>query len=103
MLLNPCPLSTRDFTVSVGKPLMFSEASDLGFKAGEVPGAQLYDDACDVGITLTSHHTGEKTHWFQSKDLVVAGELQGWTYKPAPETLRKFPKLKGWEVHILND
>lgn len=104
MLLNPCPLNTKDFTVSVGAPLMFAEASTLGFKAGEVPGGQLYDDACDVGITVTSHLTGEVTHWYKTQeDLVVHDEVQGWIYKPTPETLRKKPHLKAWEIHILND
>lgn len=104
MLLNPCQLSTRDFTVATGKPMMFAEASSLGFRAGQVPGGQLYDDACDEGITLISHRSGDKTHWYRTQEgLVVAGELQGWIYKPTTETLRKQPQLKDWEVHILND
>lgn len=104
MLLNPCQLSAQSFTVAVGKTLMFAEASTLGFKAGEVPGGQLYDDACDLGITVINHRSGAKTHWYKAQeDLVVHDEVQGWIYRPTAETVRKMPQLAGWEVHILND
>lgn len=103
MLLNPCQLSTRDFVVSFGKPLMFAEASTLGFRAGEVPGGQLYDDACDEGITLISHRSGARSHWYRTAAVIECGEVISWVYKPAPETVRKHPKLADWEVQILND
>lgn len=105
MLLNPCPLSTRRLVVNLEKHLMFAEASELGFRPGVIPGGRLYDDACDAGITLTSHLTNAVTHWFhaESEDVVSDGETHVWRFKPAFETIAKHPHLAGWELHILND
>ena len=103
MQLNPCPLQAQWFTSDRGRKLMFADASDLGFKAGQVPGGALYDDAADFGITLRNTDKGTVAHWYESDMLFHNGEQIGWRYKPTNETLRKHPNLKGWEVHILND
>lgn len=103
MLLNPCPLDAHRFTTKWGAKVIFADASDLGFRAGQVPGGRLYDDACDEGITVINHRNGMHTHWFRSDDIVIGDEVQGWTYKISPETVAKVPHMKGWEVHILND
>ena len=105
MLLNPCPLSTQRLVVNLEKHLMFAEASDLGFRAGVIPGDRLYADAADAGLTLTSHLTGAVTNWFhaESEDVVKEGETLVWRFKPAYETVARHPHLAKWEVHILND
>lgn len=56
-LLNPSPLPTSRFTWVPAEGLFVAEASDLGrdFRLGQV-----YDDACDVGLTLVSHVTGAR-------------------------------------------
>jgi hypothetical protein len=103
MLLNPCPLQTTQFSISPEHKNFVAEASDLGFKPGQSPYGLLYDDACDAGLTLTNPLTGASTHWMLSQEDTDEGDIVAWIYKPLPETLRKFPKLQHWEVHILND
>ncbi len=55
MILHPTRVSTRRFTYHEG--VFTAELSDLGrdFRFGRV-----YDDACDVGLTLVSHATGRE-------------------------------------------
>lgn len=100
MLLNPCELNGKKFHWNQNFKTGMADASELGFKPGEVPGGQLYDDACDVGITLCNVH---KTHWSYHGDIHRGDELQGWIFVPCPEDVRKWPHLQGWKVHILND
>lgn len=40
-----------------GKSLA-TEASSLGYKAGQIPGGRLYQDSCDFGIKIESNATG---------------------------------------------
>jgi hypothetical protein len=104
MLLNPFPLDASKFTVKWAAQQMFADASDLGIRPGIVPAGQLYDDACDEGITLSNPRSRVMTHWYRSTDMLErGGDIGGWTFKPCPETLRTHPHLSGWEVHINND
>ena len=104
MLLNPCPLDVRKFTVVAEVKQMTAEAGELGFKAGEVPAAQLYDDAADVGITLCTGYPSRRTHWYQIDNLVDGGgDVVAWRYRPTAETVRLHPRCTGWEVLIYND
>lgn len=104
MLLDPCLLSTRKFTVNAALRQMTAEASELGFAPGSVPAAPLYTDAADVGITLTSVRTAQRTHWYQSAEQVDGGgDVVAWVYKPTVETVRRHPRCKDWEVRIFND
>lgn len=102
MKLFPCPLNVSSFNSDKKHKVFVAEASDLGFRAGQVPGGALYDDAADFGITLINVR-GEKATFYESNELKDNGDVVVWEYKPTAETLRAFPKLEGWEVHILND
>jgi hypothetical protein len=84
------PLSK--FCVHPNKVLT-AEASDLGFKAGQIPGEQLYEDACDFGIKIKSDKTG-KVFSFYLDDAYMP---DFWTYFP---TDKKCPVPY---VTILND
>lgn len=100
-LLNPCVMDGKKFHWSHMSKVGSAEASDLGYRAGQVPMGQLYDDACDLGITLSNVHT---THWY-FVDAMYSGDdhVEGWIYAPCPETIQKHPHLNGWKLHILND
>ena len=77
-----------------------ANASDLGYRAGESPSQQLYDDAADRGVALFNPSSGNTTHWYET--LSSSGEYS-WEYRPTVETVRQFPSLKGWTVKIYND
>lgn len=55
MILRPTPVSTDRFTYERATGIFAAELSDFGrgFRLGQV-----YDDACDVGLTLVSAKTG---------------------------------------------
>ena len=103
MQLNPCILAVHRFYTHVGTKVKSAEASELGFKPGEVPGGRLYDDACDSGITLNVMGTDVYTHWYEGEAQHFQGEVTAWVFHPTTETLRRWPHLQGWQVHILND
>ena len=92
---------SSDIFNSHGKSkLMTSELSMLRDKVYN----QMYDDACDVGFGIHSKRTGQITYWsYHSDERDGEGNLQGLNFKPIPETLRKFPALKSWTVHVFND
>lgn len=103
MLLNPCPFQVKQFSFHKGHKSIVAEASELGFKPGQVPYSRLYDDSADVGITLRNPDTGATTHWFCGEELKMDGEIVAWIFWPTAETLWKHLNLAGWQVHILND
>jgi hypothetical protein len=106
MQLNPHVRHTAQFTCSKERKSFSAEASDLGFRAGQEPFGRLYDDACDVGITLDNLETGNRTHWYLPQDQPEVdgeGDIKCWVFKPTSETLRAHPKLAGWTVTVFND
>ena len=93
-------LPGEKFSVSLESKTLVTEHSDLG-RAVQLQ-QRLYDDACDVGIAIRGK--GGVTVWFlheEKKD--DEGDLQVTIYEPTSETLHKYPAVKGWTVHILND
>ena len=81
--------------------LLITEASDLGnFRLDP-----LYDDACDVGIALVNPRTGNVTRWALKTEVrdPRENELLGWMLVPTPETIRKQPELKDYQLNIVND
>lgn len=65
---------------------------------------QIYQDACDLGITLVSARTGHPaTFYVTGNDLDAHGELVGWTLLPTTQTPRESPELVGVKVIIFND
>lgn len=68
---------------------------------------RIYDDACDVGFaTETPRGVVE---WVHSSDVTSGDgvhepkEVVAWLFAPMPESIRKWPDLAGWELHVLND
>lgn len=97
--LQALNVDTR-WTVNTQLKTFAVDASDLGYKPGECPSQQLYDDAADVGIALYNLSSGNTTRWYET--LSSSGK-DFWEYRPTAETLRYFPSLKGWSVKIYND
>jgi len=60
--------------------VLTADASDLGFKAGQIPGEQLYDDACDFGLKIKSDKTGKVFMFFLNDDPEISAEY--WNYLP---------------------
>lgn len=101
MELQVSVVDVKKFTVSNQYRSFVAEASDLGRVDLQ---KQLYDDACDVGFALYNAFTAHTTRWAHSEDVYDnEGDLTVTYYIPTPETLRKYPMLKGWKIHILND
>lgn len=93
--------SSEGISHSAHRGILVCEASDIGLRRFE----PLYDDACDVGISLINPRTGNVTRWFLSETLKdpVEGETLGWVLKPTTETIRKQPELANYQFRILND
>ena len=57
-------------------------ASDLGYRAGQVPVHQIYDDACDGGLYVIGRK--ENKAFIFSRALVKGnGEVYGWLFNSA--------------------
>lgn len=81
-----------------GKTLV-AEASDLGYHGPRL----IYDDACDVGIAVRGKF-GLARFYLSDTDMDHSGEdVAGWRFAPIPEDVRRYPKLEGWSVLIIND
>lgn len=102
MELNVVQINSDFLSHSKDKQLLIGEVSDMG-----VPNflQRLYDDACDVGFALRNPRSGNVTRW-ALKDTIVderEGELLGWMMVPTPESIRKQPELKGYQLNLIND
>lgn len=99
LTLQAIRVDTR-WTVDTQRHVFMADASDLGFRPGEVPSVQLYDDAADVGIALFNPASGNTTHWYENQS---SSNERYWHFLPTTETLRRFPRLATWCVRIYND
>lgn len=99
-LMKLTPFSGALFSVSLEEKSLVAEHSDLGC----YPGIQqrIYDDACDVGFAILGR-VGVTTWCLAKEERDGEGDLQVTIFEPTPETLRKYPHLAGWTVHVLND
>jgi hypothetical protein len=89
--------STRQFEVNPQTKQMSAEMSELrGF-------VQIYPDACDEGLRIVSHVTGEESKWVVVREKRHEGEVCSWTLIPTQDTLRRLPQLRGWHVEVFND
>lgn len=74
MILSPTPVSSRRFYWDASTLTFVADLSDLGkdFQFGRV-----YDDACDIGLTLVSQRTGtEVVFAIEDEKRDSEGELQ---------------------------
>ena len=86
MILRPSPISTRDCVWDGTSNLFVADMSDLGhgFKFERV-----YDDACDIGLTLISHRTGKEIVFvFTGHIRNNEGELMGWELESLGSTFK---------------
>lgn len=105
MQLQLSPHSTQGITRYPAQVLMTVEASTLGLRPGHV-WERLYDDACDVGLALRSHKTGEVSTWYLCEGETKVdseGDVQHWILKPTAESVRKHRGLDGYTLKIYND
>ncbi len=77
MILTPSPVSTSKFTYAKDDNLLVAEASDLPHFG------QVWDDACDTGLTLISHQTGRMVVMAVDHTEYLDGDLLYWDLVPA--------------------
>lgn len=81
MILKPSPISTRRFFYQKDAGLLTAEISDFGPGFGF---GQVYDDACDEGMTLVSHKTGREVVFaVEHIERDCEGDLLYWDLRPA--------------------
>lgn len=85
------------FSWSLALTRATTEASEVGFNGCY----RLYDDAVDEGIAIRGKE-GVSTFYLADTQK-YEGDIVAWIFKPTSETVRKFPRLKRWEVCIIND
>lgn len=64
---------------------------------------RLYDDACDIGLTLHNDKTRNRTRWYWVEDKGADGELQARVLRPCSESVRKTPAVAGYTMLLFND
>ena len=98
MILSPAPVSTDRFSFDLNDRVFTAELSDLGrdFRFGRV-----YDDACDVGLTLVSTRTGRRVVFAIENEIRDReGELLWIDLRPAD--LREAQILR-CNIRLFND
>lgn len=88
------------FSVDKSEKMMMVEDSTLSHY---VKLDRIYEDACDVGFSIKSDKTGGIVTWYEADTISERGELVATIFRPISESIRKFPAVKGWEIHVLND
>lgn len=94
--------ASESFSIDRASRVMISEASDLHVRAGDVPFAPIYDDACDVGCTIQGKQKAAR-FYLAREEKDREGDVSFWEFKPTTETLHSIPGLRGWTVLIFND
>jgi hypothetical protein len=83
-LLKPCPTSTTMFTYDARTCTFATEASSLDEGGRREWLERVYDDACDLGLTLVSHTTGAEIVFAVAREVRDAeGDLVYTELRPA--------------------
>lgn len=90
--------NSSQFTFNRESFMLVSEASDLKLEF-----KRIYDDACDEGITIVSHRTGQPVDFVVSHIEWHEGDLQFWDLIPVLKGRIQNPLLKKLRVRIYND
>lgn len=95
MILKPSPVSLRHFTrvagLRSGGGMLVAEVSDFGRGFAF---ERVYDDACDEGLTVVSHHTGrEVVYGVEHVERDPEGDLLFWKLRPASPRERDLPTI----------
>jgi len=65
---------------------------------------QVYSDACDEGLTLISHRTGEEVDYVViEEERANDGEIVSWVLAPTKLALKRVPRARGTKIIIWND
>lgn len=99
MRLHMYPFPSDRFTYNASDKTFTAEASDLQDNHLQ----RIYDDACDVGLTIVSTKTGIAITYYMEAEYYREGELTHWVYLPLTEDVRKHPSAEGTSVTIFND
>jgi hypothetical protein len=76
MILNPAPVSTRQFTYDAPTKNFAAELSDMNGLG------RVYDDACDVGFTMVSARTGRQVVFVLAEEKRDGeGDTLLWEYR----------------------
>ena len=90
----------QDFDWDKRNRVLSAEASTIERGRRTALMAQVYDDACDEGFVIESHHTDRRVVFALDKiDRDNDGDIAGWWFKPAE---RKDAALN-IKVLIIND
>lgn len=77
--LNVQSLPLNLFDYHKESNLLSAEASSLGESFRIQP---FYNDACDEGIAIRSHHTGKVEKFVLTKVDTDDGDIMGWNFAP---------------------
>jgi hypothetical protein len=105
MLLNPAPADSKYFTYNAQERLFIAEMSDLDNGGRREPFGRVYDDACDIGMTIVSHRTGAAVVFYLKEEKRDGeGDMMYWELEVVPECCRGIQShLKGMKIRIFND
>lgn len=80
--------------------ILSADISDLG----PHPFRQVYNDACDEGLTVVSHHTGEEATFVVNRvETDGEGDITKWELIPTDQSLRRNRRLAGMSIYLYND
>jgi hypothetical protein len=104
MILKPNPVSSSRFSWNSEHGEFVAEASDLYRASGGITGhtnlfERVYDDACDVGLTIVSAVTGREVVFAVYREVRdPEGEIVCWELEPA-----EYPNRGLCRARIYND
>lgn len=96
-VLTPTPVSTERFRYDAANRLFTVEASDIGLGHG-LEFERVFDDACDVGLSLISAKTGQVIACAIEHEELREGDTLYWDLRPAERKDRDL-----FTVRIFND
>lgn len=82
-LYTKSALNTSNFEYDSRNRTMFGEASTLGFRGPYY----LFDDACDYGVWMKSHRTGDLVPFELINTHSEDGDLYSWTLRSSKHNI----------------
>lgn len=94
--------NTKQFNYDPATRTFMADMSTLDEGGKKQVFGRVYSDACDCGMYLVSHRTGEKVPFVLDERENDDGERRVWTLKVEPDFARQNPHCSGLKITIFN-
>jgi hypothetical protein len=94
---------SNQFAYDARTKVFTAESSELDQGGSQPVFEQVFDDACDIGLTMVSDRTGVEIRFYVSQWMMQEGDIVCWVLRPRKQDQIRHPSVAHCTIKIFND